>query len=742
MLSTKKFAITLSLVFLFSIFLSFLPLVGTLGYEYSAFSAVFLSFVAVFLSAEFVNDERVKSFSRSNISDRLASLILLSFVLLLINFLVGLISSLIKDDCSIGDGIKFFVLITVVSVFFSSTLGILTGTVFGKRGFIVGSFILIFTIIYSLSELYNNIHLFLYSPIFAYFPGPLYDKIIPITPTLIVYRFRIVIWGLLFLSLVHLVYGFKKSSFGLSRILSLFVLLILLSLSYYKEQDIGITYSRDYIKKNFLTEIYETEHFSIHYTPGTREARDIGLISQDHEWRYFQLSEFLNVDFDKKINSYIYPDEATRKKLIGAYGTTVANPIHQEIHLVYKYFPHEVLKHELVHVMSSEFGTDWFKISPEWGLVEGLAVAADWNGEGLSRHQWAKTILLRENSINVRDILGFRFLYGSSSVNYTLMGSFCRYLIDQYGIDKFKLFYKTGDTSAYKKSVDELISSWQKFLEKDVELPKDATILSEYKFSDESIFKESCPRKTELLLDLGLKHYKDKNFLKAKNYFKEAYNINQRDPQIMTLLAYSYYYNNDYDELISINDKTTPVVDSNIIKDLQSNVLWEKNGYEYAYNSFRELKESPIPENIRRLVDIKLELRNLNPEIRDMFNEYLRTDDQIKRVAILEELISRYTTFSPGYYLLGKLFILEGDYERALKYLSVANSKGLPTLRVSKDNLKLLGISHYALGNYRDSKKAFEVLKEIDTEGSFATIAGDFIQRSEWALMNDKSNDE
>ena len=210
----------------------------------------------------------------------------------------------------------------------------------------------------------------------------------------------------------------------------------------------------------------------------------------------------------------------------------------------------------------------------------------------------------------------------------------------------------------------------------------------------------------------------------------------------MTLLAYSYYYNNDYDELISINDKTIPVVDSNIIKDLQSNVLWEKNGYEYAYSSFKELKDSPIPENIRRLVDIKLELRNLNPEIRDIFNEYLRTDNQIKKVAILEELISRYTTFSPGYYLLGKLFFIEGDYERALKYLSVANMKGLPTLKVSKDNLKLLGISHYALGNYRDSKKAFENLKKIDTEGSFATIAADFIQRSEWALMNDKSSNE
>ena len=91
-------------------------------------------------------------------------------------------------------------------------------------------------------------------------------------------------------------------------------------------------------------------------------------IAFDHEFRYTQLSRYLNISDTGKIVSYIYPDEITRKKLIGAGNTTIANPIHKEIHLIYDTFPNPLLKHELTHVLSSEFGTGIMKISPKIGL--------------------------------------------------------------------------------------------------------------------------------------------------------------------------------------------------------------------------------------------------------------------------------------------------------------------------------------------------------------------------------------
>ena len=131
------------------------------------------------------------------------------------------------------------------------------------------------------------------------------------------------------------------------------------------------------------------------------------MIALDHQWQYAQLTDFLKVNSSKKIISYIYPDEKTRKRIIGAEATTIANPIHKEIHLVYYYFPHPVLKHELTHVLSSEFGTRFLKISPKVGLIEGLAVAADWNNsDGFNHHEWSHGMLKTNNNLDIHNILG------------------------------------------------------------------------------------------------------------------------------------------------------------------------------------------------------------------------------------------------------------------------------------------------------------------------------------------------
>src|SRR3989337_2755800 len=112
--------------------------------------------------------------------------------------------------------------------------------------------------------------------------------------------------------------------------------------------DSYIDYNRKYITDNILTGSVETEHFVIYFKPGTTEANSISLIANDHEWRYYQLKEFLQVNLNDKIRSYIYPDTETRKRIIGAGETTIANPIHKEIHLVYDVFPDHLLKHELI----------------------------------------------------------------------------------------------------------------------------------------------------------------------------------------------------------------------------------------------------------------------------------------------------------------------------------------------------------------------------------------------------------
>jgi hypothetical protein len=225
------------------------------------------------------------------------------------------------------------------------------------------------------------------------------------------------------------------------NLLSVLILISTLVLLHLKEGELGIEYTRDYITRNFLTASIETEHFVIYYMPGTPESEHITLIAGDHEWRYHQLKDFLQVDTNTtKIRSYIYPDAETRKRLIGAGDTTIANPIHREIHLVYDSFPNPVLKHELTHVMSSEFGMKVLRVSPKIGLIEGLAVAADWSADKFTPHEWSKAMIKAKSALDIKGILGFGFWRAPPKKGYMLMGSFVRYLIDTYGIKKLRLY--------------------------------------------------------------------------------------------------------------------------------------------------------------------------------------------------------------------------------------------------------------------------------------------------------------
>ena len=476
----------------------------------------------------------------------------------------------------------------------------------------------------------------------------------------------------------------------------------------------------------------------IHYDPGSKASENIELIADDHEWRYSEVSKYLDLDLSNKINSYVYPDTNTRKKYFGSLHATVANPIHQEIHQVYSSFPIGELKHELVHILSAEFGTRYLKISPKLGLVEGLAVAVDWPMNTLDKHQLAKTLILNGDlNGNLKDFMGYGFWYYPQPVSYTLMGSYSRYLIDNFGVENFKTYYKSGDTDVYGKNEDELIASWVKYLNKEIELPENAKQFSEHKFSEKSVFEDSCPRKTEMFVVEGLRDYKDNNFFGSTANFKKANELNSNSSDIKTFLAYSYYYNKDYINLLNLDtSQGLTEVDVNIINNLKSNVLWEEEGYDYAYPYISKLSKKALPDHIKREIDIKLDLKRFNRDIKKSFNQYLLANNDFEKIVILIGINKRYGSYSPAYYLLGRIYLKKGDYRRAIENFETAASRTLPTLRLQLENLKLLGIAQYSAGDYYGAINTFEDLVKLDPNKNYKSYAENFIERSKWALKN------
>lgn len=736
-LRTKSFITCLILVIGVTVACLFFPLTSKLGYEYSVVAAFLLSYISVFLSSEYLirNDDNSNFYSAGIKYKKISYPFVLNAIPLTFAMLAGITGSVIGNDCWMSNGLKFFFLIPVISVFFSTALGSLCACVFGNRGFFAGSIILTLIICYSLFNLYFQPHLFMFNPVFGYFPGPVYDIVIPITDSFLIYRLNTVIWGILMIAVSGLLCRPGKGSL-LSYIMVILAGSALITFVNFNSEDLGLGYSREYIRNNILGGHFQTENFNIYYKPGTRTEHEIELIAGDHEWRYSQLSNFLQVDPEKRIDSYIYPDTETRGRTTGAYRTTIANPVQGEMHLVYDTFPHDLLKHELVHVMSSEFGSRILKVSPKPGLIEGLAVAADWNHSGITDHQWSRELLESAKAPDLKDILGFGFWLRPSSVTYTLTGSFCRFLIDSFGIGKFKVFYRTGKTDVYDKGLDELIVLWTDFL-KETPYREHITELSEYRFHSRGITQQKCPRKKEYYKIKGIEYYKSENYKIASDKFLKAYNLDRDDTETRIYLAHSLYFKGAYEKLAGLlkDQSGRGKIEDNVIRNLAANVIWKNEGYTNALEVFRNMKESVLTDALRRSIDIKIYLDNYNDDdLKSLYLSYLTSGNDFDRAAILSEIIHAYGSFSPAHYHMADIYFKRGDYIKASKHSKTAYITGLPGYNLKMRNLNLLGTSLYATGKLEKSIEVFEMAIKISHEmtGNSPPYAQDFIKRITW----------
>lgn len=737
-LLSKKVLIAAVIILLISVLLSLFPLIGTLGFEYSIIIAFCISFVTIFISAEYINlDLRKKYPKRKRYSDLISTCFFINFFILLIPFIVGLISSFIKSDCFIKEGIAFFLIITTITVFFASSLGLLIGYVFPKRGFFVGSLCIILIIIYSLYLLYTEPPVFSYNHIYGLFPGPIYDRIILIDDRILTFRAATICWGIFFLLSLKLIHDYQFKYIGVGTIVLFVITATILSVYKFYESDLGIKYTRDYIQNSYFKDHYETEHFLIYFPMGTKVSKNIELIALDHEWQYSELTDYLKVKPKKKIVSYIYADEKARKKVIGAGDTTIANPIQSEIHLVYNYYPHPVLKHELTHVLSSEFGTRFLKISPKVGLIEGLAVAADWNNsDGFNPDEWSLAMLKSDNLLDIQQIIGLGFWRAPAQMSYTLMGSFVSYLINTYGIEKFKNVYRNGEFDVYEKDLITLIIEWKDYLNA-IEIADYVPLMSKHKFSTPSIFDDRCPRRSSYLADTGISEFDRGNYYGAVNAFNEALKYNPSNSHNLESLAYAYFFNRDFSRLKTILDDRgdLPLITTNIIQNVIGTYHWTKGDIEEGIDIFNDLSSKPLPIDIENELSIKLDSIGSGAAQQEGIKQYYMTRDVLRRVSILENLIHKFPEYAVPYYLLGRLFNNNWEFDIARDYLIRSELLGMPSEKLRLDNSRLLGISLYAGGDYDEAKKVFAKIYGKRNRGRFGSIAAEFIGRSEWTKI-------
>ena len=471
-----RFAAPALLYLLISLACTRVPLLQSLGYELCALTAFFSSIVSGLLTARYLSVNAVSE-NRLWIPVLFGRALAANLLLLLIPLTVMTVNALFVRNCSLPDGLVFFLLLPVVSVWFSSCLAAFCALHYRHpRGIFLG--LVFLSLLYVLALGYWTPAIFSYNFFYGFFPGITYDEGLKPDTTLLLFRVMTFLCGMVFLWMALLLAGTTRAEDSVvekgkalvrnllvpSRRPIVAVVVGASALIFFYRGPLGFESSAGFVRER-LGAVYETPHVTIFYAPESFSPDEIRRIGAEHEFRLHQIMQVFHMPTQGRIFSYIYPSAEVKKRLIGAGGTNIAKPWIGEVHLDIHSLG-AALKHELVHVAAAPFGVPVIGASMSTGLVEGLAMAVEWDWGNRTLHQYAAGLRKFGLTTDIRGLMSLAgFASQGSSVSYVLAGSFCRFLMDRYGIRNLTRVYRTGDFRAvYDRDLGELITEWENFL--------------------------------------------------------------------------------------------------------------------------------------------------------------------------------------------------------------------------------------------------------------------------------------
>jgi len=735
-----------SVLLVASVVLCRIPLFNYLGYEFSAAISLLLPIVLWYpLAALFRQRSLGDPDSGKSPLKVIRQSQLLALLLLLIPLLVMTCNLALVRNCAYGEGVLYFILLPVVTSSWCSGLSLFCNAVFRRplRAYMIT---LVLVMLYPFYIGYTGPEIFSYNFIYGYFPGFSYDEVLRITPTLVLFRGITLILGLLFILLAYAILkdsprrqnvlsSFKVLVLGhnafVSRIVALFLFVGLLVVWLLRVQ-VGLETSTDSIRKTLSSSV-RTEHFIINYAPQSFSASEIQWVAAFHEFRYAQVASALKLTEPVLVTSYLYPNAEAKRLAIGTSTTSIAKPWRREIHLDAGSWD-DLLEHELVHVLAGEFGMPLIRAHYHIGLVEGLAVAVTEQFGNRTLHQYAaalKKFHIIHDPGNLLSPLGFATHY--SSVSYVLMGSFCRYLIDRYGIPRFKELY--GGRSAdvvYGRSSDQLLNEWQSFLDR-IDVPDSWRSHIEYYFDRPSIFATECVRTVALLNDDAERKLEARDFPGANGDFKKGLATSWNAESYGGLIR-SAYLDHQYDAVVSLGDAV--LQDSSRRKSflgyllLYGDALWESGKPEQAREIYRQTRDFDLSRPMNEALGIRLSAQE-DSTLRFDFPHYLVAAESDSAAWKFVDSLSHMHSSPLIFLLKARIAVRLGKYPEAVNFLQEGRLQfSSPDLNSAVD--MLLGRAFFRLEQFQSARAWFwKSLNFVGTDASREEV-NDWIDRCAW----------
>jgi hypothetical protein len=700
-----------------------LPLTNVFGYEFSVINSLLIVLLSGIYTIYFY-DNNFSIKNRNFIPELFKSLI----PLLIIPFSVSVINSAITGFCSFTDGILFYIVITCPSIIIGISLGLIS-VLITNRFRVVLLFMFCFGILMIIAyEIYFNPQVYVFNPLIGFFPGTIYDEGISVSGKLILYRFlNLLFFGWIVSAILRLKRDKKKR-------LILFVVKVLFipAAFFFLSPYLGFSTTFRSLT-NTLSKSVITEHFVIHFDKRI-DTQKIKMLTLNHEYYYQELEKYFEEKLDEKTHSFIFYDNDQKKELFGSRNADVAKPWLNQIYISMGNWEH-TLKHELAHCFSAKFGTGFLKLASGLNplLIEGIAEAADGNYDDNSLHFMAALAYNSGYDVDMKNLLSkFGFFSNVSSISYIYAGSFTQYLIDNYGISKFKEYYLNGEfPKSYRLNLNKILKEYYSFLTKtDYSYTEHQ---AHYYYGRRSLFHKICPRAISEQLNDGWEQLSGYDFVGAQLSFASILNKTDNYSALMGLIRAYEKQDSLFEAINLLKAKIEFYESTSYYYNLEltlADLFAKSNNFKSADSLYKVLIKQQPNRKLNYIANTRRELIK-----KDFIKKYLNGSNYDKYY-ILQKLKGKSTKYwsIPVMIYLSKL--LDEGYgvflEKLDKNFRVSNySRSYAAFSISKNML--------ANNDFVNANKMAGLSLRYKSDNNFNIILQEQSNKTRWFLNNGDS---
>jgi hypothetical protein len=506
--------VLVSVIALFVIFAQTLPMLQVLNFEFSFLFSIFL-----FLASGILTIYYLRKFKSFGVLPAIIRMKYKSYLLLLlVPIIIAIISNLLFQLCPICDGILYYLVIVLPAFYFGFVSGAFAFWINKRFSYLIFTLIFLLFVFIPILEFYIYPQVYFFNAIVGIIPGTIYDEVILISSKLIIYRIlHIIFFTVLLYSMVKV--GNRKRKNKVILMLSTFVLMITFFLL---KPSFGFATNENSLSQNLRGTIV-TNDYIIHYADNLTK-NNIQLLGLEHKFFMDEIKRKTKLSTSGKITSYIFKDSNQKGALFGSRAANVAKIWMNKIFLDFNSYE-GALEHELIHSFAAEIGSTPLLISGGFNMamLEGYAMAIEDNYSGYDIHYMA--LLAKESgyNFNIPELFSkFNFFNQTSSLSYITAGSFIKYLIEIYGIEKVNILYQDLEFEKhFKKNLAQLATEYTQFLDA-LNYPINKHRANIF-FGRNPITKKVCPRTVSNEIKSAWKLYSEKSYSLSQSAFKTIF---------------------------------------------------------------------------------------------------------------------------------------------------------------------------------------------------------------------------